>query len=388
MATTKGKFCFVGVGATHPTRSLDRSEVDLAIEACRMAAEDAGIDPANIDGINIQVHHYPPPDTAAIAAGLGMKEVRWTRDGGGLGIVPAGEAAMALDQGKCNITVVCKIMNTIAPSATPRINPADGGVSGPPQFMTPYGVGYTRQTIGLFGRRYMHVRGYNERQLAWIPIVEREHAMMNPGAYMQTPMTMDDYLNSRFIAEPVRLFDCDIPVNRAVAYILTSEARAKDMKHPPVYLMGWAGAEGEGGGGASSVAPYEPWDGIAPTAKTLYQDTGIAPSDIDLWFVYDGYSFLAFMWLEALGLVGPGEAGPYIEGGDRIRYTGEHPMNTHGGNLSEGRAHGAGQIVEVVRQMRGGQVGARQVKKADYAILSSAFPYPSGGGCGIIGRGY
>lgn len=124
---------------------MEKSEVQLAIEACRSAAEDAGIDPAEIDGINIQVHHYPPPDTAAIAAGLGMREIKWTRDGGGLGIVPAGEAAMAFDEGKATITVVCKIMNTIAPSATPRINPADGGVAGQPQFMIPYGVGLCRR---------------------------------------------------------------------------------------------------------------------------------------------------------------------------------------------------------------------------------------------------
>ena len=382
MPKTKTKICFVGIGATHPTRSMEKSEVQLAIEACRTAAEDAGIDPADIDGINIQVHHYPPPDTAAIAAGLGMKEIKWTRDGGGLGIVPAGEAAMAIDEGKASITVVCKIMNTIAPSATPRIDPGSGGVSGPPQWQTPYGVGYTRQTIGLFGRRYMHERGYNERQLAWIPLVEREHALMNPGAYMQTPMTMEDYLNSRWIADPVRLFDCDIPVNRAVAYIITTEDRAKSLKHKPAYLKGWAGAEG--GEGPTGVN-YEPWDGIAPTATTLYQDTGLDPKEIDQWFVYDGYSFLAFMWLEALGLCGPGEAGPYIEGGANIRYNGAHPINTHGGNLSEGRAHGAGQIMEAVRQIRG-EAGSRQSSKNDTIILSSAFPYPSGGGCGIISK--
>ena len=383
MPTTKGKICFVGIGATQPTRTWGaKSEIELAVEACRAAAEDAGIDPADIDGINIQVHHYPPPDTTTIAAGIGMREIKWTRDGGGLGIVPAGEAALAIDQGKASITVVCKIMNTIAPSATPRINPADGGVAGPTQFMTPYGVGYTRQTVGLFGRRYMYERGYNQEQLAWIPIVEREHALLNPGAYMKDAMTMEDYMNSRYIAEPVRLYDCDIPVNRAVAYIITTEDRAKTMKHPPVYLTGWAGAEGEG---AVNTPLYEPWDGVAPTATTLYKDTGVGPEDMDFWFLYDGYSWLAFMWLECLGLVKPGEAGPYIEGGDRIRITGEHPMNTHGGNLSEGRAHGAGQIIEAVRQLRG-EAGPRQAK-GDYVILSSAFPYPSGGGCGIIGRG-
>ena len=377
MPTTRENYSFVGVAATEPTRRLARDEVDLAVEACRAAAEDAGIDPAEIDGINIQVHHYPPPDVPAIAKGIGMKNVRWTRGGGGLGIAPAGIVAQALEAGEANITVVCKIMNIIAPSATPKIDPTDGGVEGPQQFTTPYGVGYTRQTVGLYARRYMHERGYTERQLAWIPLVMREHALMNPGAYMQTPMTMDDYLSCRYIAEPVRLFDCDIPVNRAVAYIMTSEERAQDTRYPGISLVGWA--EGESGGS------FDPWHGIAPTAKQLYSETGLSPEDMDLWFLYDGYSLLTFMWLENLGLVGPGEAGPYIEGGDRIRYNGEHPMNTHGGNLSEGRSHGAGHIVEIVRQMRG-EAGARQVKKADYAILSSAFPYPNGGGCGIIGR--
>jgi acetyl-CoA acetyltransferase len=382
MPTTKGNYCFVGIGATQPTRRLDRSEVDLAIEACRIAADDAGIDPADVDGINIQVHHYPPPETEEIARGFGMREVNWMKGGGGLGIVPAGDAAQALEAGNCKIVVVCKIMNTIAPSATPQIDPGDGGVRGPQQFTVPYGVGYTRQTVGLFGRRYMHERGYTPEQLAWIPVTERAHAQMNPGAYMyDTPMTMEDYFASRYIAEPVRLFDCDIPVNRAVAYIMTSEARAKDLKHRPVYLRGWAGADNA----RSKGIPFDPWQGMSPTAQILYKDSRLSPEEIDLWFVYDGYSFLAFMWLENLGVVKPGEAGPYIEGGDRIRFDGEHPMNTHGGNLSEGRSHGAGHILEVVRQMRG-EAGDRQVSKADHAILSSAFPYPTGGGCGIISK--
>ena len=146
--------------------------------------------------------------------------------------------------------------------------------------------------------------------------------------------------------------------------------------------MGWAGAEGEG---ASRGGNYAPWDGIAPTATTLYEDTGIGPQEINQWFVYDGYSYLAFMLLEALGLVDPGEAGPYIEGGTNIRYNGEHPMNTHGGNLSEGRAHGAGQIMEAVRQIRG-EAGARQAKGNDYIILSSAFPYQTAAAAGSSAR--
>src|SRR5438094_2279059 len=114
----------------------------------------------------------------------------------------------------------------------------------------------------------MHGRGYTAEQLAWIPLTARAHALMNPGAYMHdTPMTMDDYFASRFIAEPVRLFDCDYPVNRAVAYIMTSEARAKDLKHPPVYLKGWAGADNA----QTRGVPFDPWQGMSPTAKILYE---------------------------------------------------------------------------------------------------------------------
>jgi acetyl-CoA acetyltransferase len=275
-------------------------------------------------------------------------------------------------------------MNTIAPSATPQINPADGGVVGAGQYTVPYGLGYSHQTIGLLARRYMHEFGVRPEQVAWLPIVEREHALMNPRAYMNSdragkmPLTMEDYLNSRFIAEPARLFDCDIPVNGAFAYIMTSEARAKDLRHPPVYLLAWARPDDAAGRG------WEPWDGISPTAVTLYKDAGLDPRDIDLWFVYDGYSYLSLFWMEFLGLVPRGEAANYIEGGDRIRYTGEHPVNTHGGNLSEGRLHGAGHILESVNQLRG-TAGLRQAK-GDYAVLSMAFP--PGGGCGIIGKGY
>ncbi len=358
-----------------PTRVLDRSEVDLAVEACRLAAEDAGLAPSEIDGINVQVHHYPPPDIPAIAQGLGMTDVRWSREGGN-GIVAAGQATQAMDAGHCEVTVVCKIMNTIAPSSMPRIAPGDGGVEGPEQFTVPYGLGYARQMIGLMGRRFMHERGYRPEQLAWIPIVERQHAILNPLAYMKQPLGMEEYLASRYIAEPVRLLDCDIPVNRALAYIITSEDRARGTRRPGVYLKGWAGDRVDRG--------FDPWDGTSPSAATLYRDTGLGPEEMDLWFAYDGFSFLALMWLENLGLVRPGEAGAYVEGGARIRFDGDHPVNTHGGNLSEGRSQGAGAILEAVRQLRG-EAGGRQARRAQHVVISNGMPYPHGGECGVIG---
>jgi acetyl-CoA acetyltransferase len=376
MPKTASKIAFVGCGYTHATRALEKPEVDLAVEACLMAAEDAGLDPAEIDGINVQVHHYPPPQTEAIVKGIGMKEVCWQREGG-LGILPAGIAAQAIDAGECKAVLVCKIMNTIAPVATPQIDPESGGVGGAGQFEVPYGLGYTMQRIGLRARRYMHRYGITEEQVGAVAVVEREHALLNPWAYQKTPMTMEDYLSSRWIAEPVRLFDCDIPVNGAFAFLMARDDIARTLRHPPVYLAAWAQSPERG---QDHLLP-EILEGMSPIANILYKDAGLGPEEMDLWFMYDGFSFFVLHWMENLGLVPRGEAGRYVEGGDRIRITGPHPLNTHGGQLSEGRLHGHGHILEAVQQLRG-TAGVRQAKNANTAIISSVFP--DTGAAGIL----
>jgi acetyl-CoA acetyltransferase len=118
-------------------------------------------------------------------------------------------------------------------------------------------------------------------------------------------------------------------------------------------------------------------------AHELYDDTGLRPADMDVWMLYDGFSFLAMQWMEHLGLVPPGESGAYVQGGDRIRHTGEHPLNTHGGQLSEGRMHATGHILEAFQQVRG-TAGERQAARAEHAIVSSAYPY--NGGVAVLGR--
>ena len=374
--TIREKIAFVGCGYTNATRKLERPETELAIEACRMACEDAGVDPADVDGINPQVHHYPAPDTADIVSGLGMKVVRWQREGG-MGIEPCGIAALAIEAGECDRVLIVKIMNTIAPVTTPQIDPGSGGVAGPTQFEVPYGLGYSMQRVGLNARAYMHRYGYSEEDLGWLPVVEREHALLNPWAVMKTPMTIDDYMAARYIAEPVRLFDCDMPVNGAFAILMTRDSIAQDLKHRPVYLKAWA---------ASQVRTLdhmvaEPLEGITPLAEELYRDAGLGPKEMDVWFPYDGFSFFASMWMENLGLVGRGEAGDYIKGGDNIRIGAEHPVNSHGGQLSEGRLHGMGHLLEATQQLRG-TAGPRQAKKHDTAIISSVFPYT--GAAGIL----
>jgi acetyl-CoA acetyltransferase len=370
MPKTDNPVAIVGCGYTDLSRVPRTEEVELGIQACRQAAEDAGIDSAEIDGINIQVHHWPPPDTDAIVRGLGAKQVRWREDGG-FGVFSLASVASALDAKQCDVVAVCKIMNTDAPISAPALE--GDAASGPWQFEVPYGLGYTMQRVGLIARRWMHRYGIRPEQVGWVPVIQREHALLNPHAYFKDPLTLDDYMSSRMISDPVRLHDCDYPVNGAFAYIASRGDRARALRRRPVYVNAWA----ESGFPYTELfAPYllaEDVGGPMPMAQTLYSDAGLSPADMDLWMLYDGFSYLALMWMENLGLVPRGEAAAYAEGGERIRYTGEHPLNTHGGQLSEGRLHGAGTILEAVQQLRG-EAGARQAARAEVAIVSSGFP--------------
>lgn len=375
---TANRVAIIGIGTTQLSRRPDRSETDLVIEACLSAAADAGIDPSCIDGINVQSHHEPAPDAATVIRGLGMREARWNIQGG-IGVGALGRAAQVVDAGTCRAIVVCKVMNTVATVNAPPIDPATRRVPGEMQFDVPYGLGYTMQRVGFLKRRWMVRNGISDEQVGWLCVVEREHALLNPVAIMKQPMTIEDYSRSRWIAEPIRLLDCDYPVNGAFAYLVARPDLIAGTA-PPVDLLGWAGP-GEG-----DMIPHlrpEGGRGINHLGREVYADTGLSPADMDVWLLYDGFSFLAMQWMEELGLVPPGQSGAYVEGGEHIRYTGEHPLNTHGGQLSEGRLHAAGHILEAVRQLRG-SAGQRQAHQADHAVVSSAYPF--NGAVAILGR--
>ena len=380
MSKTNHPIAFVGCGYTPLTTAPDRSDVDLAVAACRDAADDAGLDPARLDGINIQSHHWPPPDTAAIAAGLDARAIRWDAEDG-IGVASAARAAKAVDHGLCDYAIVCKVMNTVATVNRPDIDSTSGMVGGPAQFEVPYGLGYTMQRVGLFARRWMYRYGITEKQVGWLCVTQREHAARNPQAFFKTRYSLEDYLKSRWIAAPLRLLDCDRPVNGAYAYILTRGERAFDLRHAPVYLRSWA--ESTIDIGDSHQLPEDLGPGPSPWLRQMFLDAAVSPAEMDVWMLYDGFSFFAMMWMESLGLVPRGEAGNYVQGGTNIRFDGEHPVNTHGGQISEGRLHGAGHLLEAVQQLRH-NCGERQAKKADYAVVSTAFP--NTGAAAILGR--
>jgi acetyl-CoA acetyltransferase len=369
---------FVGSAWTRVAKRSGRSEGDLALEACLLAIRDAGLTPDDIDGVAT----YPGGMVGSVSAtyvltGLGLRNVRWYCDADGHG--PAAmsgvvEAVLAVAAGLCERVVAFR--SIVRPTAygaggiptTIRV-PADMA------FKMPYGAVMASQWVAMFQQRHMHEYGTRPEQLGEIAISTRQWACANDRAIQRSPITMDDYLASPFVSEPIRLLDSDYPVDAGIAVVVSRADRAHDGPHRPVLVRSVSIAPG----------PKPDWD-QAPrltemSAKYAAHDRwsragDLRIDDVDCAFLYDGFTFLALSWIEALGFCEVGEGGPFVEGGT-LRAGGRLPLNTHGGNLSEGRTHGMGQIAEAVRQLQG-RGGDRQVPNARVAVVS-------GGGGPIAG---
>jgi acetyl-CoA acetyltransferase len=212
--------------------------------------------------------------------------------------------------------------------------------------------------IAMFAQRHFHQYGTTREQLAWIALNARRNAELNPNAIYRDPMSFDDYMAARMISTPFCLYDCDVPCDGATAVIVSRRERAKDLRHPPLRVEA-VGAR---------IAGRPSWDQFEDLSTMPNRDAGaqmwtrtdLKPADVQMAQLYDGFSWLTMSWLEALGLCGLGESGPFIDGGTRIARDGQLPLNTHGGQLSAGRLHGYGFLHEGATQMWGA-AGDRQI---------------------------
>jgi acetyl-CoA acetyltransferase len=210
----------------------------------------------------------------------------------------------------------------------------------------------------MMATRHFHEFGTTREQLAQIALNGRRNAARNPRAIYTEPMTMDDYLGARMISTPLGLYDCDVPADGSTAVIVSRADAAPDLRRPPVGI--------EAVGTAIRGRPsWDQWDDLTTmacrdAAAMLWRRTDLAPADVDVAELYDGFSFITLAWLEALGFCGHGESGPFVEGGQRIALDGDLPLNTHGGQLSAGRLHGYGFLHEACVQLWG-EAGERQV---------------------------
>ena len=369
-----------GLGMSQVGRRLNRSAIDLTVEACKAATEDAGLRTSDIDGLStypggdpIASRGYAGPSTSDVQDALRLN-VNWYQGAaelpGQLGALVA--ACMAVTTGLARHVLVYRtVTESTAQGSGSRgsvLGSEAAGSSGISTWTGPFGGVSAVNWLAPVAERHFHLYGTTREQLGQIPVTLRRHAASNPAAVFTSPMTLEDYLGARMISSPLCLFDCDVPVDGSTAVIISRADEAKDMRQGGVYFE----SIGTALRGRPSWDQYENFASMASqgAADHMWERSSLTPRDVDLAQLYDGFSILALIWLESLGFCGAGEAGPYLEGGGRIALTGELPLNTAGGQLSAGRLHGFGLIHEAVTQLRG-LAGDRQISDAEVAVVGN-----------------
>jgi len=380
METLKDQAAIVGIGHTEYSKDSGRSEMSLAVEAIRNAIADAGLKPTDIDGI--AKYSMDNNSEIDIAANLGIPALRFFGEvgyGGGGG--PVGSVllgAMAVATGMASYVVAFRAMNERSGRGTPRYGQAAvrKGAPGVNAYQEPFGLFSPAQMVALAARRHMHLYSTKSEHFGAIAVASRAHAQNNPNAVMRgRPITIEDHQNSRMIADPLHLLDCCLETDGGAAVVITSAARAKDLKHKPAYIT--AGAFGAGEWNMHRVVKNveKPETESSVVAKALFARAGISRKDIDVCFLYDHFTPLVLMAFEELGFCQRGEGGPFVADGKLLYPHGSLPFNTSGGNLSEGYIHGMENTIEAVRQLRGQAIN--QVKDAEITFVASGNGVPN-----------
>jgi acetyl-CoA acetyltransferase len=378
----KDNVAIVGIGQTEFSKDSGRSECQMACEAIKAAVEDAGLNLEDIDGLVKYAMDYT--DEMHIVSALGIPELNYFGEcgwGGGASCATVLHAATAIAAGAANCVVCYRAMNERSGRRYGRVPGVEQITIAPNDhygYIMPFGLATPPSWVAMFTTRYMHEFGATAEHLGWVSVVLREYACMNPKAmFYGRPITLQDYMESRMIVEPLRLYDCCVDTDGAVAVVLTTSERAKSLKQRPAYILG--ATQGIATQGEMMTSYYRPMISILPESwyagEELWRVTGLSPKDVDVAQFYDAFTPLIPMQLEEYGFCGVGEGAAFCEGGDRIRLGGEIPCNTSGGHLSEAYIHGMNLIAEAVRQIRG--TATAQVKDAEISLVTGGLGVPT-----------
>jgi len=365
----------VGIGHTEFSKDIGRPERTVALEAITAALSDAGVSPHDVDGlVKFSLENTMEVE---IARNLGIPNLTFFGDvayGGGAGCGAVGHAAMAIATGVAETVVVWRARNR-GSGGRPWATRGTNRVGGEFAWFLPWGLSRPVDQIAMLTRRHMIEFGTTAEHLGAVATAFREHAQRNPHAMMRKPMTMEDYLNVRWVSEPLRLFDCCLESDGALALVMTTPERARDLKQPAVLVR--AASQGIGPDHLVMANYFTPNPMETPArfaAQELWRLAGMGPGDIDCAQFYDAFSPLVVISLEEYGFCKPGEGGPYAAEGN-LRLGGGLPSNTSGGSLSEAYVHGMNLILEGVRQLRGASTS--QVADCNAVLVTSGNGVPT-----------
>lgn len=366
-----------GIGQSEIGQKLERHPLLLTTDAVKEALNEAGLTIDQIDGVSTypgrvpQMLGFSPVGADELIDALGIKAT-WYAGGGEissqLGAIVA--AVGAIKSGQARHVICYRTVYEAAAMARPDEYPMPrrDRVDGNSQWTAPFKALSAATWVAQYAMRHVKKYGLTREQLAQISLTDRAHGLLNPKALVQAPLTMEEYLSSRLVAEPLCLFDCDRFTDASTVLIVSAGDALDEVKCTPIRIAAMAGSvDRHSWDQAEWMASYA-------TGRDLWKRTDYKPEDVDTAQLYDGFSFLTLTWLEALGFCEVGEGGKFIEGGSRIGLDGELPLNTFGGQISGGRLHGFGFAHEAVVQLRG-LGGDRQVKNDPKVAVAT-----SGGG--------
>jgi acetyl-CoA acetyltransferase len=370
----KDKIAIVGVGSTGFRRNIEgRSRDSLAVEASIAAIRDSGLRREDIDGISAS-----SPAPPYMASALGLPSVTHYRSGHVPFVFAIVDAMNAVFSGSAECVLLYhSVYRAPAISASAARDPFRRGLGfggSIPQVASRTDPESVEGAIGYaaWASRYLHEYNASREGFARVAVSDRANAADNPLAAVRDPMTMDDYYAARMVREPLCLFDMDVPVDGADAFVITTAERARDLPHKPVLIH--AATAGLTDRNEEDQIPGLGRHGQHVVVESLRAKSDIWIPDVDLYFPYDGFTIITLSWIENTGWCGPGEAGDFLkqhwdENRNRILISGKIPVNPHGGALSEGGTQGSGHIREAVVQLRG-DAGARQAPGATTAFLT------------------
>jgi acetyl-CoA acetyltransferase len=366
---TMRQAAIVGIGALPFSKDIQMTEREAGAKAILAALDDAGLNTGDVDGLT----RYAVETTSELEMGrvLGLNSLKMFGSvdyGGGAGPPAVALAAMAIELRVADVVVVWRARNR-GSLIRPWVAKVDD--QSQDQFEWPHGMVRPVDGMAMLTRIWKHRYGWPDELLGMVAINNRNHAIRNPMALMRKPMSMEEYLSSRWVSEPLRLFDCCLETDGALALVLVADERASDLQQRPAYVTGYGFGSLPEGYLMNSFYAARPWETPAKyVAAEIWKNAKLRPADIQVVQFYDAFTPEIPIQFEEYGFCGEGEAFEYLESGEHL------PFNTSGGSLSEAYVHGFNLLLEGVRQVRG--TSTSQVADVVHCLVTGGNVVPTG----------